>query len=251
MRRFTVCIVGAVASLLSGVPLFGETLESVEKAITEKVGAHGSYRGKVVGGQHLENAEMKFDSEIDLTYEGLKKGDQWLYRSEGTTKSVAVVQGQEHKQDTTTLVVFDGQFVWTLTESNGQKSVSKAGPSAQFWVLAGKAYFDNLRRDFELTLLPDETIDGKVTWPIQATARQAPSEGALATLITYFDKETGIGFKSVGKDSAGKIMMNLTTDLTVNTSPAPDRFIFKAPEDVPVMDLTRQQPDEAPDATAE
>ncbi len=65
---------------------------------------------------------------------------------------------------------------------------------------------------------------------------------AAAEQFMYFEKATGMMVKMVGKDSAGKVMMEtLTTDLKVNSSISADRFVFNAPEGVQVIDMTQQQ----------
>jgi outer membrane lipoprotein-sorting protein len=241
MNRSKVGMAAVAAVFLSSVTVLAETLESVEKTIIEKMGSYQSYRAKITSTQNMQNAQMKLDTQSDMTYECLKKGDLWLYRTEGKTKTASVIGGQEQKQDTTMLIVYDGKFVWTLTETDGQKNVMKAPPSAGFSPLMDKTYFENQHKDYELKLLPDETVDGKATWPVQATPRQAVAEGGAATMITYFDKETGISVKSVGKDSGGKVILTtVTSDVKVNAPLAAERFVFKAPEGVPVMDLSQQ-----------
>jgi outer membrane lipoprotein-sorting protein len=242
MNRFAMRGVGVVAVLFGAGTVLADTLESVEKTIIEKAGSLTAYQGKMVSTQNMQNPQMKYEAQNDMTYECLKKGDKWLYRTEGKTKSVSVVEGQEQKQDVNMLIVCDGQFVWTLTDANGQKNVMKTRPEGEFSMVTDKTYFENMQKDYDLKLMPDETVDGKPAWVIQATSREPATEGDAATMITYFDKETGISIKTVGKDTAGKVIMtSVTKDVKVNAAIPADRFVFKAPEGVPVMDLTQQE----------
>ncbi len=242
MNRFAMRWVGVVTVLFCAGAVLADTLESVEKTIVEKAGSLTSFQGKMVSTQNMQNPQMKYEAQNDMTSDCLKKDGKWLYRSEGKTKSVSVVEGQEQKQDVNMLIVCDGQFVWTLTDANGQKNVMKTRPEGEFSMVTDKAYFEDMRKDYDLKLLPDESVEGKATWPIQATPREAAAEGDVATLITYFDKETGISVKTVGKDAAGKVIMtSLTKDVKINAAVPADRFVFKAPEGVQVMDLTQQE----------
>jgi hypothetical protein len=107
-------------------------------------------------------------------------------------------------------------------------------------MLTNQAYFDGLKKEYDLKLLPDETVDGKATWVIEAKAKQS-IPGGPATLVSYFDKSNGMNIKIVGKDPGGKTVLTATTsDIKINPPLKPERFVFKAPEGVEVMDLTKQ-----------
>jgi outer membrane lipoprotein-sorting protein len=243
MKRLVACGLGVAVVLLSSGAVLADTLETVEKTIVEKAANTQSQQARITTMQRMQTPQMSYDSQGETTYEFLKKGDKWLSRTESKTTSSSSVAGKEHKQNTTMLVIDDGEFVWTLSEMDGQKSVMKSRSEANRALLTDKAYFDNLRKDFELKLLPDETVDGRATWPIQATPRQPAAEGMIAMLLNYFDKETGVCIKTVGKDSSGKeVMTSVTKDIKVNPTLAADRFVFKVPEGVAVMDMTQDQP---------
>jgi outer membrane lipoprotein-sorting protein len=243
MKRQVACMVGAAVALFSTSAVLGETLDAVAKAITEKAESHKSQQARVITTQKMQTPQMKLDSQSDTTYECLKKGDKWLYRSESKTKSDSVVAGQENKQEGTSLVIYDGEYVWTLSEMNGQKMAVKNRPAADFSQMPNKAFFDSLEKSYELKVLPDETVDGKATWVIQATPREAPPEGLPAVLIMYFDKDTGISLKTLGKDSSGKEVLTVVTkDVKTDAPLAADRFVFKVPEGVQLMDMTQNEP---------
>ena len=243
MSRSMVRTFGVAVILLSSVAALADTIESAEKAIIEKNGKLSALQAKVATTQNMQTPQMKYEAQSETAYECMKKADKWLYRAETKTKSTSAVGGQEQKQDGTVLIVCDGEFVWTSSDMGGQKTVMKNRPSTQYAMLTDKAYFDNLRKDYELKLLPDETVDGKATWAIQATPKQPAGEGMIAELVNYFDKDSGVNLKTVGKDSAGKVVMtSVTKDMKLNPTLAADRFVFKAPEGVQVMDMTQEQP---------
>jgi outer membrane lipoprotein-sorting protein len=235
---------GALAVGLLACTAAADTLESVEKAIIEKVAQHKAYQFKSAVTQNMEMPEMKMDTQAQGTFEFLRKGDKWLCRGESRTKSTTVMQGQEQKSDSTVLMICDGEYMYTLTETDGQKSAMKNRiGTEQFTMLTDKAYFDALHKDHNLKLLPDETVDGKATWVIEATSKEAKTApaGTMITMITYFDKDNGLGIKMLGKDAAGKTLMtSTTTDVKINPTLADDRFVFKAPAGVQVIDITQQ-----------
>jgi outer membrane lipoprotein-sorting protein len=240
LKRIGWTVAIAVAGL--GAAAWADTLESVEKAIVEKVAGHKSYQGKTVMSQNSQTPDMKYESQGEMTFEFMKKGEKWLLRSEGSTKTKMVVQGNEQKSDSKILMICDGEFMYTLNEGDGQKSAMKTRMPEQLALITDQAYFDSLAKDYTLKLVADETVDGKSCWVIEATPKTAAPEGSLATLLNYFDKETGIGIKTVGKDSGGKtILTSLTTDIKLNPTLSPDRFVFKAPEGVQVVDMSQSQ----------
>jgi outer membrane lipoprotein-sorting protein len=245
MKRRVTYMAGAAVVLFCTSTVLAETLDEVLKAIVDKAESCQSQQARIISAQQIHNPQMKMDSQSEMAYECLKKGDQWLYRSESKTKTTSTLGDQEIKQAGTVLVVFDGEYAWTMSDMGGQKVAVKNRPTAAFSMVANKAYFDNLKQSFTLKALPDETVDGKAAWVIEATRREASPEGMLAVLVSYFDKETGISLKSVGKDSQGKEVMTSTTkDIKVNSPLPADHFVFKAPEGVQVMDMTQGQPDQ-------
>ena len=241
IRRIGLTIATAVLGFCA-VPTWADTLESVQKAIIEKSAACKSYQGKTKTTQSMQTPDMKYDSQGDMTFEYMKKGDKWLCRAEGQTKATTVVQGNEQKNDSTMLMICDGEFMYTLSDSNGQKTAMKTRLPEQFAILADKAYFDTLSKSYDLKLLADETVDGKSTWVIEATPKEAPPAGTAATLLNYFEKEHGQSIKTLGKDSTGKVVLtSISTDVKIDPDLSAERFVFKAPAGVEVVDMTQQQ----------
>jgi hypothetical protein len=61
----------------------------------------------------------------------------------------------------------------------------------------------------------------------------------MARIVNYFDKKTGIGLKTVSFDEKDKaVMTSVTTDVKINADIKDDRFVFKAPEGVQVVDMS-------------
>ena len=243
MKGFAMRGVGMIAVLFCTGSALAETLESVEKTIIGKVGGYTSYQGRITTTQSLQTDQMKYESHGDFAYECLKQGDKWLYRAESKEKSRSVAEGEDVKEEIIRLKVSDGDFVWTLTDIDGEKSIIKARAADQSdMVLMDQAYFETLHQIYDLKLLSDETVSGKATWVIQATPRTAVDKGQAATVLMYFDQETGLNLKTVGKDAAGKVIMTNVKEVKVNIPVPAERFVFKAPEGVEVFDATEPEP---------
>ncbi len=215
-----------------------DTLESVEKSITDKVGKLNSYSMKNTFKQDMETADYSNKAEGNSTLEAQKSGETWLFRMEGTQKMTMKMGGQETKNDGTSLMVCDGKFNWFLTENNGQKMCMKSKAEKMSNIIT-KEYFDEMRKTHNLKLLADESVDGKSCWSIEFSAKE-PTPGGPNTMIMNFDKDTGLNLKMVGKDDKGKVIMtSTTTDVKINASIPADRFAFKVPDGVQVQDMTQ------------
>lgn len=237
MRGFTRLTVVATA-LVGSAWAAADTLESVEKAITDKVAKLNSYSMKNTFKQDMETAEYSNKAEGHSTLEAQKSGEVWLFRMEGTQKMTMKMGGQETKNDGTSLMVCDGKFNWFLSENNGQKMCMKSKADKMTNIIT-KEYFDEMRKTHDVKLGADESVDGKSCWTIEFSAKE-PTPGGPNVMIMNFDKDTGLNLKMVGKDDKGKVIMtSSTTDVKVNPSIAADRFTFKVPEGVQVQDMTQ------------
>ena len=88
-----------------------------------------------------------------------------------------------------------------------------------------------------MELLPDETVDGKVTFAIRATL-MAPSPGVTAQVI-YFAKETGVILKTVTFDTGDTAASTYElTDVKINVAVPKERFVVSVPKGTQINDLT-------------
>ena len=250
-RRLMIAIL-VIGFAGQAITLGADTIESVEKTLIEQAAKITSLQFNMTSTSDFEAQGYRMKQESKGRYEYLVKGDKMLYRMESKARSVTAQGGKEETSNMVTTMVCDGEFLYMLNDVDGQKTLMKQDPTQQAWV-TDQAYFDNLRRYHDLKLLPDETVDGKSTYVIECTPKDEISGGAPKTIMTmYFDKKTGIGLKTIGKDSTGKIVSTgLTTDVKINSDISADRFVFKAPEGVQVLDMTsaaQGQPQQPPEA---
>ncbi|MBL8879678.1 MAG: outer membrane lipoprotein carrier protein LolA [Phycisphaerales bacterium] len=242
MKRFTILAAWLVCACLP-VAFAADTLESVEKAIVEKNEKLTSIQFRSVTNQELSSPQFTMKTDSESTVEAAKKGDVWMFRAEAKTKSSQKMGDQETKSDQATLMVCDGKFNYVLSDTAGQKQAMKMAMSQDVSMISNKKFFDQLRKDHELKLLADEKAEGKDAWVVEATPKNAASSPMMSKMKFYFDKDSGMTVQVIGLNAEGKPMSTtVNKDIKINASIPDDRFTFKAPEGVTVMDMTSQQP---------
>ncbi|MFN0136335.1 MAG: LolA family protein [Phycisphaerae bacterium] len=247
LRHLLLCLLPTMLASTAAA----ETMDDVIKAISDKAAACKSISCKTKSDQDMQTPDMKYVAQSEMTFEAVRKDGKWQYRSEGWSKSTTNAGGQETKQDMKLLMVQDGQFSWMLNDTNGQKSCMKMAPSHEFGVLTDAKTWEEMKKLFDYKLAGDEALDGKACWLVEATTKDKTTAASAAKTLTWYDKSTGVGMKSITKDDKGKVVStSITSDVKIDPSIAADRFVFKAPEGVTVTDMTQQgqQPAEQPAA---
>ena len=235
-------LIAAVVVIAAGPVLAGETLESVEKKIVEQWEKHRSVSAEFALTQKMEMGGAKIGSTTKGTYEHLKDGDRQLYRMDMTTNTVQDFGGQTMKSSSKAMVIDDGEFQYVLTEVQQMPEPMAVKTKSDPTKVGGsvKAMFDSLRKEYDLKLMPDKTVDGESVYVIQGIPK-ATGPASWAKSIYHFRKDVGMPVKMVYLDKDGKVVQTLTyTDIKLNPKIDRDRFVFKAPEGVQVMDMTKQ-----------
>lgn len=233
-----------IAGLIGGASR-AETIEEIEKKLTETYAKVTSYTAKVTVDMNMDTGDgNRTTSKSESTMEWMRKGDKVFMRADSKTSMTTNYGGQEMKMDNVSTTICDGEFLYSVSEMMGQKSAVKMAydPKAAGDVTG---MFKTLREQAELKVLPDEKVGDEDCYVIESTPKSAgaspmPGGGAMRM---YFSKKTGMNLKAVALDDKGKpFSTTLTTDIKIGASIAADRFVFKAPEGVQVMDMTKQQP---------
>ena len=219
-----------------------ETLESVEKKIADQFTKYKTLRLKQKSTSEMQTDQIKMKVTSESTSEYARRpANKWASRIEAKMKTVRKVGDQkEEKEDSSMLSVYDGQFAYTLTEVPNYKSAvrSKPDPKHNMNPLDGKALLDLMHKDYNCKLLPDETLDGKDAYVIEATAKK-PSEapGVPVRFVSWYEKKTGVAIKTVTYDKAGKaVSTTITTAVEPDADIPADRFVFKTPPGVKLAD---------------
>jgi len=240
LNRKSVCslTVAALFGFLMGGTVQAQTVEEVEKKLVDAHGKMKSYTSKTKTVQNFDMSGMKMTSDYGGTVEWKREGDKQKFRTEmkGST-----TMGDQPKMEMSVLMISDGEFLHTVQTQMGQTSAMKQKPDTS---ATGdpKKLFEKIRSDNNVKIMPDAKVDGMDTYVLEVVPKTADG-GPVAKSMMYFAKDTGINVKIVGFDKDGKeVFTNTTSDIKLNTEIPSDRFVFKAPEGVQVMDMTKATP---------
>lgn len=227
------------AVLCCPVLVYGaDTLESVQKNIIESSKKLTSLQFDMTTSSNFSGPGHEFTQNGKGRYEYLKKGDKMLFRVDSKDKTVTKMGDQVETQESTSTMIFDGDYFYTTSESNGQKSAVKMRPQSG-WV-ADQAYFNTMKETYDMKLLPDDTLDGRSVYVIEARAKSAPQGMAPAIMTLWFDKETGMSIKTEVKDESGKVTStSMFSNMKVGSGISESRFKFELPPGVELTDLTQ------------
>lgn len=243
MKRIVgVLVLVAAVVAVSSRPVRAEGLDEVKKQISAKMKklTSISYKMKMTSETNDPNISTKTTSEGSIEY--MRKGDKTMSRTEMTTKMVMKMGENETKNDSKIMTVDDGEFVYHYSEAQGQKQAMKQkhDPATSMDIFDSERLFKEQEKMFNVKSMPDETVDGKPCWVLEMTPKD-PSMAYMGKTVAYYDKESGVGIKTVMFDTKGKQtgVMNIS-DLKVNGEIPADHFKFTAPPGVEVHDNTKQ-----------
>jgi len=239
MRRLTLtCVLlGAATAALA------DDLEAVEKRIVEAWGKHKSMTAKITTVNHVQAGDMTIDAKGEGTLETSRQGDKQFIRMELKNTMVRKTGEQETKMDQPTTLIADGEFAYTTNEAMGKPMVVKTKIDS---MMTGepKALLEQFRKQYELKLMPEETLDGRKVFVIAGTPKEkATMPGMPVKMVLNFDQEHGVLLKVAGLAEDGKPVSTMAySDVKFDVKLDPDRFKFKVPEGVEVMDRTSDKP---------
>lgn len=242
MNTARLCCTLAAGLVFCGIARAADTLEDVEKNILLQAEKSKTLSARMVMTSDLEGPSMRMKSKAEGTYEYARRGDTVMFRMEskstGTTK---IADQPETTSDDKSLVVADGRFCYTLTETAGQKMAVKMKLDPAKSNVAGRDGFDQLHKNYNLKLLPDEKLDSRDVYVIEATPKK-PKPDTTEKHKYYYTKDSGILVRSVteSKGEQGRSTVTFAlNDIKPDADIKPERFVFKAPEGVEVMDMTQ------------
>lgn len=233
---------GCLVSLALAYPARAKTLEAVQKELVQNQAKYKAYSAKTTMKMVSDMGQgNKMQVESTGTMEWAQRGSKVLYRIDSKTATVMTMQGKETKTKSETLVVCDGDFIYTLNSEGQQKTAIKMKVQQQA-SYDTKAMFEAWRKDYTLKLLADEKIEGKDCYVIEATPKKPQPHNPVVKQKCWFRKDLGITVKVVTLDKNNKPTSTMTTtDVKINVEIKPDRFKFKLPPGVKLMDMTKQQ----------
>jgi outer membrane lipoprotein-sorting protein len=216
-----------------------DKLDALEKEIAAKWEKVESMTAKMDMTMQMDQGAMKMHNTMKATVEFLRKGERMLSRIEGEMEMTMDMGGQKNTMKTPMLMVSDGEFTHMLAEQMGQKMCVK--DKADENSLTGAEMFNSLRKQYDLTMVDDEEVDGDKCWVVHAKPKQAGQPGQPVKVAFYFRKKDAATVQMLGYDASDKKVMTTTySDIKFNEKLDPKRFEFEVPEGVQVMDMTKQ-----------
>ena len=180
-----------------------------------------------------EGMVVKTDSTSTMKY--MKRDGKMLSRTETKSSMMYKMGEMEQKTDSQSLIVVDGEHMWSLTDTQGQKNATKTKVSEAQQQTDPTVGWEH----FNVKLLPEEKVDGKACWAIEMTPKQGEAHAMNNRTVSYYDKETGLPLKTIGFDDKGKEVTTITiSDIKINEKIDPKLFKFEAPAGVEVHDAT-------------
>ncbi|RMF75695.1 MAG: outer membrane lipoprotein carrier protein LolA [Planctomycetota bacterium] len=215
-----------------------EDYAAVKEQISKKWNALKSMRCEMHTVNDIDMEGYKSHSEQRGTQEMVRISDKMFkMRMEGKGSDETNMGGQVTKTTTEIIMVVDGTHVYNYTNSNGEKNAMKMKiPEGQDMAdpLAG------VEDSWNIEVLADEKVDGADCWVLQMTPKQAPSmPQEAAKMVQHVRKDCGVAIKIVTYLADGKPMSTTTlSKVEINPQIPDERFVFKAPEGVEVMDMS-------------
>lgn len=235
-----------IGGLLFGLALVGvvqaaDTLETVEKEVASKFESVESVTADFTFLQKVKSAQFSAEARRSGSY-AYKKGDGGLrkFRMEMKTKSTQKMSGNETTVESNTLIVDNGKLVLSMTtQANAQPSVTKTQSDPKAISGGGGAAIEQLKRSYEIKLLPEEKVEGLTCYTIEGKPKE-PMPGLPVTNKSYFAKDSGILVKMEGFDQSGEVIQSMVyTNIKVNVPVSSDKFTLEIPENAQVIDMTQ------------
>lgn len=233
--RVLLCLFAAVLALC---PLLAPaaTLEEIEAKVIEAFSKVKSMTADtsmaIPPDPQMPDANMNISGHIEL----LVDGDVSKFAQNLAMKMEMGGQTQEMKME----MLCDGEFMYTINEGMGQKTATKTkiGDDESFPPPGSKMLLAFLKKQFTLEPQEDKDIDGQSCYVLQGLPND--ESPGMNKLLVYFSKESGLPLQMdmyQGENEKPAVMRY--TNVKINPEISADKFVFKAPDGVEVMDLTK------------
>lgn len=219
-------------------PSPSETVESVQEKILALRGRIKSFTATI---------DVKFDSSQNdawvksHTYGPMAyqfDGDKVLYRIDMTVETKRIGGGEDEETTETQALMSDGEYMYQFGTQAGKKKAYKARIDKLQSSVPSPEFFFFLHRDYNLSLLPDEQVDGQDCWVIRA-AKISDEEVLQLKTLTFFRKDIPLMVKTVNLDRFDNVMqVTKINDIQIDVPVDPKQFEFRPDPDCEVIDQT-------------
>ena len=212
--------------------LVAQGLPTVEQTISQGIERLSSVQADVQTKVFIKKGETAIETVSTGDYAWKRNGDSVLLRIE--TDAVTTKNRAGGTPQTTTskrLLLQDGGFQYHLKTKGDRTSASKIDAPAPRMLPT----FTELHADCIVQQLPDGNVDGQACYVIEAR----PKDGHGMTQRWYCHKQTGFPLKTERLDASGTPTVVTTyTNVRFNATLDPQLFVFRAPTNVPIEDLS-------------
>ncbi len=235
LGRYGVALV--LTAAVSGAAL-ATTLEEVQKKVQSAWEKHKSLSAKMTIEQRMEMGGGSMESKGDGTLETQRKDGKLLARFELKSTMTQKFGENSTSIEQRMLSISDGEFSWTLAEMMGQKQAFKSRVDGKMFG-DPQAMFAELSKDHELRLAADQDVAGRKAYVIEAVPKDRGGNPIVGKMELCFDQDWGVMVKMVLYNPDAKPFQTVTySDVKVDEPIAAERFVWKTPEGVEVVDQT-------------
>lgn len=223
----------ATSDVVGPVPV-----EAIEEKILALRGKINSFTAHIDVRFDSSQGEAWVKSHTHGTMAYLIEEDRILYRIDMTIETTRIADGAEEKTVEPQTMMSDGQYMYQIGERNGKKAAYKARIDKLQSSVPTPEFFFFLHRDYDLSLLPDEEVDGKPCWVIRA-AKISEEEVLRIKTLTYFRQDIPLMVKTVNLDRFDNVMqVTHIKDIQVDVPVDRDQFEFRPEPDWDIQDQT-------------
>lgn len=243
MDRVSVVAGMAMLSMFSRIAS-PATLEEVERLVEQRWVGVKSFRADISIKMKVPLGAISVPSHAEGTIELIAGEAEGKYRLDITNhlaKSFVLRDGLT--QDV--LTIFDGEYEYTELTVFGRKQVNKRAPVSNDTnrPAGGRAVFDRLRKQGDVTLAGETTIDGTPVWIIDVTANGKPVdvEGPIepVRIRVFIAKDSGLQVRLLMFDKKNKELLRMRySNVQLNPDLDATRFQYTPPPGVEVKEGT-------------
>lgn len=230
------------AALLSGhrIAADGPKLADVEQRICDAWSKLQSVSAKLVRVAVWDQPAVRTRQRTEGSYKYLRREGGDLFRMDSTIRNEVTDEEKSSAYAQSQTFVIKGEFTYTLSNQQKMNVVVKARADARARGVGGRGLFDNLHRDYNLSLQPDAVIEGAPAYVIEATPKVPVAGSTYRRSRYYFDQKSGVNVRSENLDNEGKLIDYIQySDVVLDAKLDPSEFELEIPPDARVIDQTQ------------
>ena len=229
-----ICTLVAGMALLHATVARAETLESAEKSIADawEKSTSATYDMESLTDTAGQGYSMKMA--MTAKCEMSREGGKYKMHMDSESNNEQNIGGNTTKTASKSSMVVDGEYAYMLTDNAGQKMAMKMSGAAYSINAGGAGLFKTMAETNDVSLQPDETVDGQAAHVIDAKDKKAGS-----TMRYYFSKDTGWVIQMISKGPDGKVLSTTKLkNIKLGATIPADHFVFTPPAGVTVTDMS-------------